>query len=484
MTKVSTFIGRKRELNLLHKFIKKKTASLIVIKGRRRIGKSRLVKEFAIQNKIKLLSLEGLAPEDGITAQHQRNEFAKQMGFNSLMTNDWSDLFRTLAGETQKGKIMILMDEISWMAHKDKTFLPKLKNAWDLFFKDNDQLILILCGSASSWIEKNLLSSTGFVGRISFVLTLDELKLNEVSYFFENKTKNIAPYEILKVLSVTGGVPKYLEEINPHLTAEDNIKDLCFTQGGLLFEEFDNMFSSSFMRKSSMYEELVRLLSGGAREAAELTQMLNVKSVGRLSEYLDELELAGFIKRDYTWQLTSGQDAKLSKYRLSDNYLRFYLKYIDKYKTKIKRGSFITKSLLSLPAWDTIMALQFENLVLNNRDMILKTLGINPEDVLSENPYFQHGTTKQKGCQIDYMIQTKHRSLYVCEIKFSKNIINHNIITEVQQKIDALKGIKGFSYRPVLIYVGEIHKDIESSDYFVKTIDFCKLIENDMQKSI
>ena len=482
MSKISNFIGRKHELNILNKFIKKKTASLIVIKGRRRIGKSRLIKEFALQNKVKLLRFEGLAPEEGITAQQQRNEFAKQMGFSSLVAHDWSDLFRTLAGETQKGRVVVLMDEISWMAHKDKTFLPKLKNAWDLSFKENDQLILILCGSASSWIEKNLLSSTGFVGRISFVLTLDELKLDEINCFFESKTKNISPYEILKVLSVTGGVPKYLEEIDPHLTAEDNIKDLCFIEGGLLFEEFDNIFGSSFIRKSSMYEELVRLLSGGAKEAVELAQMLNVKSMGRLSEYLDELELAGFVKRDYTWKLTSGQDAKLSKYRLSDNYLRFYLKYIDKYKTKIKRGSFIAKSLLSLPAWDTIMALQFENLVLNNRELILKNLGISPEDVVSENPYFQHGTTKQKGCQIDYMIQTKHRSLYICEIKFSKNIISHNIIAEVQQKIDALKGIKGFSYRPVLIYVGAVNKDVESSGYFVKIIDFCKLIEKGIQK--
>jgi hypothetical protein len=80
------------------------------------------------------------------------------------------------------------------------------------------------------------------------------------------------------------------------------------------------------------------------------------------------------------------------------------------------------------------------------------------------------------------MIQTKHRSLYVCEIKFSKNVISHNIITEVQQKINALQGIKNFSYRPVLIYIGEIRKDIKSSDYFVKIIDFCKLIENRTQQ--
>lgn len=472
----SNFIGREYELEVLERFLKKKTASLLVIKGRRRIGKSRLISEFAKRNKINFLSFEGLAPDTGITAQHQKNEFAKQMGFSSLITNDWSDLFRTLGGEVATGRIIILFDEISWMAYDDATFLPKLKNAWDLLFSKNDQLLLILCGSASSWIEKNLLNSTGFVGRISHVLTVEELKLNEVKLFWGKYAKNIANNEILKILSVTGGVPKYLEEINPALTAEENIRNLCFTSGGFLFTEFNNMFASSFMRKSNMYEKIIRNLADGAKELGVLSKSLGVKSAGRLSEYLEELELAGFVKRDYTWKIVTGQDAKLSKYRLSDNYLRFYLKYIDKYRTKIIRNNFTIKSLSSLPGWDAIMALQFENLVLNNRELILKILNIRLEDLMSENPYFQRGTTKQKGCQIDYMIQVKHRSIYVCEIKCSKNIIGPKIIDEMQQKIDALKTTRDILYRPVLIHAGEVHQDVVASDYFVKIIDFMKLL--------
>ena len=470
---ISKFVGREQELNTLKRFTKKKTSSLLVIKGRRRIGKSRLVEEFALRNKIKLLSFEGLFPETGIGTQQQKNEFAKQMGFSGLVTNDWTDLFRALADRVQKGMVMVLFDEVSWMASGDHTFLPKLKNAWDLYFKKNNQLLLIVCGSASSWIEKNMLSSTGFVGRISFILTLEELHLNECSDFWG---RNISPTEILKILSVTGGVPKYLEEINPHLTAEENIKKLCFTKGGILFEEFENIFGSSFLRKSDMYEKAIRLLANGPKEIIEICRSLNTKHTGRLSEYLNELELSGFVKRDYTWKLETGLDTKMSKYRLSDNYLRFYLKYIDKYKTKIKRGSFNIKSLLSLPGWDTIIALQFENLVLNSRELVFKKLNIRPEDIISENPYFQHRTTRQEGCQIDYMIQTKHRSLYICEIKFSKNTIGRNVITETQKKIDALKKFKEFSFRPVLIHAGKVHKDVEESDYFVEIIDICSML--------
>lgn len=147
------------------------------------------------------------------------------------------------------------------------------------------------------------------------------------------------------------------------------------------------------------------------------------------TRYLKELELAGFIKRDYSWNITTGQDLDLSKYRLSDNYLRFYLKYIKKYKTKIERNNFDFKSLTALPEWSTILGLQFENLVLNNRQVIWQQLGIGSEDIVSENPFFQRTTKIITGCQIDYMIQTKYNCLYICEIKFSKNQISTNIIS-------------------------------------------------------
>lgn len=92
------------------------------------------------------------------------------------------------------------------------------------------------------------------------------------------------------------------------------------------------------------------------------------------------------------------------------------------------RDSLEVKALSSLSGWDSIMGLQFENLVLSNRGAVLKLLGIRAEEVVSENPYFQHGAKNHKNCQIDYMIQTKSRSLYICEIKFSKNIIGPSII--------------------------------------------------------
>ena len=146
------FIGRVNELVALRKLYHKKTSSIITIQGRRRIGKSRLIEEFA--KGYRFLNFAGLAPNDVINAQDQKHEFARmmseQLSIPKVVSDDWGDLFSFLAKYTERGRVVILFDEISWMAYKDKTFLSKLKNAWDLHFSKNPKLILVLCGSVSS----------------------------------------------------------------------------------------------------------------------------------------------------------------------------------------------------------------------------------------------------------------------------------------------------------------------------------------------
>lgn len=471
-TTMHHFVGREREIKRLKELKDKKTASFILVKGRRRIGKSRLIEEFS-QSFDYFYSFAGLPPDEKTTAKEQLGEFSRQIAreFKTAHADyhDWSDAFWAVGERVQKGKILLLLDEISWMASKDDTFLGKIKNFWDLQLKNNDQLMFIICGSASAWIEKNILSHTGFVGRISYTLTLEELPLHDCSEFWP---ANIAAYEKLKILAVTGGIPKYLEEINPKWSAEENIKKLCFSKGGFLVNEFDRMFSDIFLRKSRFYRSIIEALSDGAKEQTAIAETLDIEHRGRISDYLWELEEAGFIQRDYAWNLKTGQDTKLSQYRLSDNYIRFYLKYIDKNQTKIKRNAFEFKSMTSLPEWNSIMGFSFENCVLNNRKILLHYLNILSEDVICENPFFQRKTSRSSGCQIDYMIQTKFSTLYVCEIKFSKSAIGLSIIEEVQKKIDAIALPRGFSCRPVLIHVNGVTEEVTESDYFSAIIDF------------
>ena len=326
-----SFVGRKHELKKLKTLTQRNIANLVVIKGRRRIGKSRLIAELGRQYKHYYV-FSGLYPGALLGKQEQIKEFSlamsRQFNIPSAKYNDWSDIFWMLHEQTKNKKALILFDEISWMASEDNEFLAKLKNAWDLYFSQNSKLTLVLCGSVSAWINENILASSGYFGRISLVLSLKELPLIDCNDFWGPQSKHISAYEKIKMLSVTGGVPRYLEEINPSLSAEENIQQMCFDASGLLYNDFEQIFTKILRTKSVVYEKVVMALVTGAMDQSELTKKIGAESGGALTRYLDEMMEAGFVSRDYTWNIKDGKISLLSKYRLSDNYLRFYLKYV------------------------------------------------------------------------------------------------------------------------------------------------------------
>lgn len=468
------FIGRKKEIESLELLLKKKSASLVVIRGRRRVGKSRLIKEFVSDKTSWIFS--GLPPVPGINKQRQLNDFSAQLskglGMPKMQASDWVEHFTLLGNLSKNKKIVIVLDEISWMGSEDPDFLGKLKTAWDLHFSENPNLIMIICGSVSSWIEENILQNTGFVGRISLDLVLEELSINESNEFWGAKRNKISAYEKFKLLSVTGGIPKYLEEIIPSHLSEDNIQRLCFQSDGILFREFDQIFSDLFSKKAATYGNIVRVLDHSSLSLDDISKSLGVEKSGYLSRCLDDLALAGFIQEDCTWNLWTREESRLKKFRLKDNYLRFYLRYVEPNKDRISKNLFESKSFMRLPGWESVMGLQFENLVMNNLKKLSEILRIDISDISNAGPFFQRKTQRMKGCQIDLLIQTKHNTLYVCEIKFSSSEVKSSVIEEMEKKIESLSIPKGVSVRPVLIHVNGVSQAIRESDVFNDIIDF------------
>ncbi len=232
------FYGRERELGILKELFDSNIARLVVVRGRRRIGKSRLAEQFG-KSFQKHFTFVGLPPEKGVTDEIQRRHFAneleKQTGQLSLRFDDWDFLFDNLGRIVEKGRVLVVFDEINWMGALDPAFLGKLKTAWDKYFKKNPHLVLLLSGSMAAWIEKHILRSTGFFGRIALDIVLQELPLYQCSHFWRSYEKDITPWEKFKTLSVTGGVPLYLESINPKISAEENIRRLCFRKEGSYF---------------------------------------------------------------------------------------------------------------------------------------------------------------------------------------------------------------------------------------------------------
>lgn len=472
---MTKFIGRKKELESLKGLLQKKSASLIVIRGRRRIGKSRLAEEYA-SSFSKAYILSGIPPEPGVTADGQRREFLRQLQEYRLpiyRSDDWGNLFYDLAQECKKGRILVVLDEITWMGSQDPTFLPKLKTAWDRYFKKNSQFVMVLSGSNSAWISKNILSSTGFFGRVSLRLLLGELFLPECNEFWEGRSGTTSAYEKYKILSVTGGVPRYLEEIRPDLSAEANLQRLCFDSEGLLFREFDQIFHDLFQKKGHFYKEIVENLIDKPLSTSDLALKLGRSRGGDLSKALDELMESGFLSRDYAWSIATGKRLESSQYRVKDNYLRFYLKYILPHKERIE-----STQIQKLPlGWLSIMGVQFENLVINNGLLVCKILGVPPEDVLIANTYFQRAGARKKGCQIDYLIQTRFRYLYACEVKFRQGVIGTETIAEVEEKLRRLQLPRGFSCRPVLIHINGVSEEVVDSGYFARIIDMSDLLK-------
>jgi uncharacterized protein len=466
---MSTFVGREQELAEFQAILGKKTSSLVTCQGRRRIGKSRFIRECA-KSAQTFLEFSGLPPRPGLTKQEQLSVFAGQLAKQSraprVPLDSWATAFQLLASQLPtKGTVVILLDEISWMGIGEPDFAGYIKNAWDELFSRRANTVVVLCGSVSSWIEDNILNNTAFVGRCSWQFRLRPLSLGECQQFWGRSAIRISATDKLRFLSVTGGIPRYLEELNPKQTAEQNIARLCFHPSGMLFNEFDAIFHDIFNRKAQTYREIVRALIDGAKGVDEISQRLGRERGGSLSRALEELESSGFLTKDTPVKLkaapstSKGTRQRQLRYRLSDNYLRFYLKYIEPHRDQILKHRFKSNALEQLDQWDTIMGLQFENLVLENLDTILKRLQIPGHTVLSAGPYYQNKTQRQRGCQIDLLIQTK-RSLYLCELKF-RNRIDASVVHEVNKKIEALKIPKTQSIRTVLIYDGQLAPSVE-----------------------
>lgn len=466
-------IGRTKELLSLNKLKQKSTASLVCVRGRRRIGKSRLIQYFSKSFK-NFVEFQGLAPHIGSDNQKQLDFFAKTISMHFKLPKfeftDWSEAFSTLARLTSDGSYLVFLDEISWLGKYDPDFAGKLKVAWDTEFKKNDKLILVLCGSVSTWIKKNILNNTGFVGRISLNLKITELSLSESLELIRGR--NLNEYELIKILSLTGGVPKYLEEISVKETAEKNIERLLLNKSGFLFNEFEQIFNEIFEKKATAYRKMLIEIGQGAKTPKEIAQRLKLQLNGDFFEALDHLCESGFLEKNNTWIINTDKDSNLSQYRISDNYIHFYLKYVYPIRSRIER---LPLKIITLKNWESIIGYQFQNLIYNNLEKVLELLEIGAEEITHVGPYFQNKNTKQNGCQVDLLIQTKFGNLYMCEIKCKKNI-DASILDEINVKKKNLNYKKGFTVRPVLILCGDVAESVENSENIFKVLHFKDLI--------
>ena len=279
---------------------------------------------------------------------------------------------------------------------------------------------------------------------------------------------------MLDLLSVTGGVPRYLEEIDPGLSADENIHRLFFTPQGKLFKEFDDMFSAVFGDAAVTKKAILKSLAEGPQSGAEISARLGIANTGHFTEHLRALAEGGFISADTGLNPETGKSARIDRDRRRDSYTRFYLRCVEPRKSEIAVGGYQLASVAQLPGWDAIMGLAFENLVVNNWKELLPLMGVGSAIVESAAPYRRGLSENGKGVQIDLLVQTP-RTAYAVEVK-RKNRIGREVEAEMERKLSRLKVRKGLSVRPVLVYDGELDPQLAGSGYFAAIVDAARLL--------
>ncbi len=406
------------------------------------------------------------------------SKLSAQTGCERTVPADWFSAFVRLDRELRgRERTVVLLDEISWMAQYSLTFPEILKNAWDDLFKRHPRLVLVLCGSVSSWIRDSIVENRAYVGRRSLDMVVHELQPAECVKFWGRKAARIDPREIVDVLSVTGGVPRYLEEINPSLSAVDNIRKLCFMPKSLLREDFDDMFNDVIAEQPKFSARVLRTFVDGAKTATEVASALKIEKGGDVTAAIENLVEAGFLAETGRINPETRRELRERRFRLRDNYARFYLKCVEPHKRIIDDGAFSFASLHELDGYDSVMGLAFENLVVNNYRLLIPHLHLEGAIITSAGPYMRRpakGARGRCGCQVDLMLQTR-RTIYVVEVK-RMNEIGREIISEVDKKVRAIKRPVGVSVRTALVYDGHLSPVARSDGYFDAIVQFSQLL--------
>ena len=475
------FFGREDVLSQLTALWGKRVSSLVTCRGRRRIGKSTVIERFAEQTDSRFIKIEGKRPRPGMSNESQLQEFARQLADQCDTERgaplDWRDAFRRLDSVVRDGeKTVILLDEVSWLAYYADDFADDLKIVWDNQLKKHDRLVLVVCGSVSSWIKDNIVDNGAYMGRRSLDIVVRELPLRECVKFWGKSLERLDVREVIDILSVVGGIPRYLEELTTANSANENIRSMAFRPKSILRTDFDEMFQDVITRQPTMCARIIRLLVGDSMSSAEIADRLEIDRNGNVNKALQQLEEAGLVACDEGKNPETGEPLREKRYRLRDNYCRFYLKYIEPEKDVIDKGQYELGTLDQLEGWNAVKGLAFENLVVNNSAALRPLLGIGKAMITSVAPYRRAGSRdgRRSGLQVDLLLQTR-RMAYLIEVK-RKAEIGREVIGEMEEKVRLLPRRPGVSVRTALVYEGNLAPIVEADGYFDAIIPFRRLL--------
>jgi AAA+ ATPase superfamily predicted ATPase len=420
-------IGRKQEISILQDKAESQSAEFIAIYGRRRIGKTYLIKHFF--NQLPCIFYEQTGINDG-TLQEQLAIFSERLsqtfyrGANMAIPKNWMEAFQQLTvaidNVPKNKRIVIFFDELPWIATHKSGFLKALEYYWNTNWTNRRKLILIVCGSAASWMLEHLIYNKGGLhNRITARIPLQPFTLSETEEYLNYRGLGLNREQIVQLYMVMGGIPHYLKGINKGSSAIQNINRLCFHKGGFLFDEFDMLFHSLY-EDPEIYIALIEAMSkkpkGISRD--ELIKVTKHPDGGRLNSRLRNLEEAGFISSF----LPATHIRRGVHYRIIDEYVLFYTHWIEPLRRR-KKGVIVSpqhwESLIRKPIWFSWAGQAFEAICFKHIEKIKKALGMEHIAAVCSDWQYRPEKKTEQGAQIDLVFDREDGCVTLCEIKYS-----------------------------------------------------------------
>jgi AAA+ ATPase superfamily predicted ATPase len=406
-------VGRQREVLYFNKALNSSVSELVAIYGRRRIGKTFLVREH-LKKEI-VFDMTGI---NGVSKSIQLRNFYKQITQLSKkaekfsMPKDWLEAFDLLEiylkSIKRKKKKVIFLDEFPWLCSQRSGFLSVFEYFWNNFCTKRNDIMVVVCGSAASFmVEKIIRNKSGLHGRLTRIINLKPFNLSETKEFLKKKNIKWTNYDIVQLYMALGGVPYYLNHLDRDLSVMQNIDKLCFAEGGVMVNEFDEALLSLFTN-SVLHKLIINILSkkriGLTRK--ELIDLTKKSDNGDFSHALKELEQSGFIAKYRAY------DNKKNKilYKLYDEFCFFYLKFIKKYQGQ---GDGTWLKIFTKQTYKSWSGFAFESICLKHVEQIKRELGLQVMYTISSS-------WKNKEAQIDLVISRADNRIDLFELKFNK----------------------------------------------------------------
>lgn len=417
---METIIGRLEERKILDDALNSNDAELIALFGRRRIGKTFLIRNH--YHKHLVFELTGVHQASMKDQLHNFSLALKDSMNISVVPSDpasWIDAFRMLNEHLKrvirKNPVVLLFDELPWICTPKSGFLQAFGHWWNTWASRNSLIKVVICGSAASWIIRNIIKDRGGLhNRVTRRIKLLPFTLHETEQYLHHQGVKLDRYQILQLYMAMGGVPQYLKQVLKGESAAQTIDKLCFTKNGILKTEFVDLYQSLFAHAEN-HEAIVRTLSKRSRgmTRAEIIDACGFTTGGWTSDLFDELEQSGFI----TSYIPFDRTIRDAIYKLSDEYSLFYMKYIEGARSG-GNGTWLRLSKMqSYKSWG---GFAFEAVCQKHIEVIKQALGI--AGVYTESSAWRYLPKKGgTGAQIDLLIDRADHCINLCEMKFSAN---------------------------------------------------------------